>query len=51
MHDTINIDIKLGFYWQMTHVECASYVIHLHNIEQWESVPYNTKLGSKEFLI
>ena len=32
-HDTTNIDIKLGFYWQMTHVECVNIVIHLQNIE------------------
>ena len=26
-------DINLGFHWQMTHVEYASDVVHLHNIE------------------
>ena len=30
----------------MTHVEFASDVVHLHNIEWWKNSPYNTKLGS-----
>ena len=29
----VNIGIKLGFHWQMTRVEYASDVVHLHNIE------------------
>ena len=33
-HDTTNIGIKLIFHWQMTHVEYANDVVHLHNIEQ-----------------
>ena len=28
-----NIGIKLGFHWQMTHVEYANDVVPLHNIE------------------
>jgi hypothetical protein len=35
----------------MTHVESANDVVHLHNIEQNKSSPYNTKLGSRESLI
>jgi hypothetical protein len=31
---TTNMDIKLGFHWQMTHVESANDVVHLHNIER-----------------
>ena len=30
---TTNIEIKLGFLQQMTHVEFANDVVHLHNIE------------------
>ena len=33
-HDASNISIKLGFHWQMTHVEYANSVVHLHNIER-----------------
>ena len=32
-HDTTNIGIELGFNWQMTHVESASDVVHLHIID------------------
>ena len=35
--NTINVGIKLGFHWQMPHVESASDVHHLHNTEQWKS--------------
>ena len=34
--DTFNIGNKLGFHWQMTHVEFTSDVAHLHNIEWWK---------------
>jgi hypothetical protein len=29
-----HIGIKVGFDWQMTHIEFANDVVHLHNIEQ-----------------
>ena len=32
-HDTINIGIRCGFQRQMTHVESANGVVHVHNIE------------------
>ena len=32
-YDIANIGIKLGFHWQMTHVEFANDV-HLHNFER-----------------
>ena len=32
-----NIGIKLDFHWQMTHVESANDVVHLHNIERYKS--------------
>ena len=35
-HGTTNIDIKLGFHWQMSHVESTNDVVHLHNIERLE---------------
>jgi hypothetical protein len=31
--DIVNIDIELAFDWQMTHVEIASDVVHLHDLE------------------
>jgi hypothetical protein len=36
---TINIGIELGVHWQKTHVEYASDVVHLHNVERWKSSP------------
>lgn len=32
-NDTTNVDIGLGIHWQMTHVEYASDVNHLHKVE------------------
>jgi hypothetical protein len=32
-YDTTNIGIELGSHWQMTHVESANEVVHLHNIK------------------
>ena len=37
--DTTNIRIELGFHWQMTHVESANEVVHLHNIEWQKNFP------------
>ena len=37
--NTTNIVIKLGFHWQMTHVEYANDVVHLHNIETIKEFP------------
>ena len=34
----------------MTHVESASDIVYLHNIEQWKRPPYNARLRTRESL-
>ena len=31
--------LNLGFHWQMTHVEFANDIVHLHNIERSKGPP------------
>jgi hypothetical protein len=51
-HGITNIGIDLGIHWQMTRVEYANDVVHLHNMEQWKCPPpCNTTLGSRHSLI